>query len=113
MTITVFLSKALLCVASQCFPALVGDATPVGTFKVTRADTDLPGYGGDVLMFSENAKTILAIHRVWLLKPSEKRLERLFSDDPEQRRHVTNGCINIDPDLYDSLSDSDELDIIP
>jgi hypothetical protein len=113
MAITVFLSKAILCVASQCFPALVGDATPVGSFNITKADTDLPGYGGDVLMFSENDKTILAIHRVWTLKPAEHRAQRLLSDDPAQRRHVTNGCINVDPEVYEAIMDEDSVDIVP
>lgn len=111
--ITVSLSKAVLCIASECFPALVGNATPTGSYAITRVLVEAPGYGGDVLQFAEDGNTIFAIHRVWLMKPSQNRLERLQSDDPAQRRHVTNGCINVAPDVYDKLDDADEIIIVP
>ena len=64
-----------------------------------------PGYGGDVLQFDEDAKQVYAIHRVWTLKPEQKRLERLASPDPKQRNSITNGCINVSPEVYQQLLD--------
>jgi hypothetical protein len=113
VTITLFLAKALLCTPSACFPALVGDATPVGTFELNRRYVAARGYGGDVLQFDESARHIMAIHRVWLGKPSERRLERLASDDPADRRGVTNGCVNVMPDVYEQLVDAKLLVIEP
>lgn len=109
----VSLSKAALCIANQCFPVLVGDSTPVGTFHITHVSTNLPGYGGDVLKFAETDKEVFAIHRVWLLKPSEHRLERLESNDTERRKHITHGCINVDPEVYEAIQDADEVQILP
>lgn len=101
--LTVYLSKALLCTAAQCWPVLVGPSTPVGTgYVLVQRLTNDPGYGGDVLQFKEDEKAVYAIHRVWTLRPKEKREERLKNPDPKARR-VTKGCINIDPVVYDYL----------
>lgn len=86
-----------------CHNALVGPAAPRGQFNITQRLTEERGYGGDVLQFKEKSTHVYAIHRVWTLKPKERRLERLASTDPEQRRSITNGCINVSPDVYEAL----------
>lgn len=105
MIVTIKLAAALLCFSDQCYPALVGKATPVGQFTLSRRMVRAKGYGGDVLMFSEDAKGIYAIHRTWTGKPSERRAQRLASGRTSDRRAVTNGCVNIDPKIYDRLVD--------
>lgn len=90
---------------TECHPALVGSSTPKGTFTVVQRLTDSPGYGGDVLQFHETEKEILAIHRVWTLRPAERRLERLTSGDIRQRKNITGGCINVSPEVYSRLVD--------
>ncbi|WP_448581342.1 hypothetical protein [Thermaurantiacus sp.] len=113
MTITLFLSAALLCTPAECFPALVGKDTPTGTFALHRRFVNARGFGGDVLQFHETDAHILAIHRVWLGKPSERRLERLQSPDPQARRNITNGCVNVMPEVYDKLLAAHTLEIKP
>lgn len=65
--------------------------------------TSQPGYGGDVLKFKEDETSAFAIHRVWTLKPAQRRLERLQSKDPKERQSITNGCINVMPEVYEKL----------
>jgi len=104
MSLTLFLSKALLCVASQCWPVLVGkDTPPPGIYPVVQRLTEDPGYGGDVLQFHEDSKTVYAIHRLWTLNPKEKRAARLADPNPKNRI-ITNGCVNIDPLVYNYLA---------
>lgn len=67
--------------------------------------TEQPGYGGDVLQFREDDTAWYAIHRVWTLNQNERRAERLKSNDVRQRLNVTNGCINVDPVVYEKLRD--------
>jgi len=76
--------------------------------------TSQPGYGGDVLKFKETKTEWYAIHRVWLLKPEQRRAERLESNDVNERTHVTAGCVNVAPDVYEKLLDccsGEELEI--
>lgn len=101
--VIVDLTLAVICFLGQCHNALVGPDTPVGTFPIVHATTDLPGYGGDVLVFKEDSKYVYAIHRVWLLKPSQRRAQRLASNNVSQRVTITNGCINVDPEVYEQL----------
>lgn len=105
MSLTLFVSQALLCTALQCWPVLVGQKTKqfVGqTFTLQQRLTSDPGYGGDVLQFAEDETTVYAIHRVWSLRPEERRVQRLRHPDPRQRS-ITNGCVNVDPAVYDVL----------
>lgn len=102
--IVVDLTLATICFLNACFPALVGKDTPVGEFQIVQRLTDQPGYGGDVLQFKEDEQAWYAIHRVWVLRPKEKRLERLRQPDPN-KRVITAGCINVEPDVYDKLRD--------
>lgn len=104
MSLTLFLSKALLCSAAQCWPVLVGPKTPVGgPYELTQRLTADPGYGGDVLQFHEDEYMVYAIHRVWTLRPREKREERLRDPDPKKRNSVTKGCVNVDPLVFNYL----------
>ena len=116
MSATIFLWASLICfqIGQQqaCYPALVGKATPTGIFKVIRKTTTSPGYNGDVLVFSENKTRVFAIHRVWLLNKAQHRQERLDSGNPALRRNITNGCINVTPEVYDKLKFLTEVRII-
>jgi len=103
--VTVKLGLAVICFTGQCFPALVGEATPVGSYTLQQRYVASPGYGGDVLAFKETERSIYAIHRVWTLRPEQRRLERLASPDPVQRQTITNGCINVAPEVYAKLVD--------
>ncbi len=101
--VVVNLALATICFLGQCYPALVGKDTPRGEFTLVQRLTESPGYGGDVLQFLETNDSVFAVHRVWLLRPSQRRAERLTSGDVKQRTFITNGCINIDPAVYKSL----------
>lgn len=107
--IVVDLALATICFLhggqQECHNALVGPLTPRGEFEVVQRLTSDPGYGGDVLQFHEDAKQVYAIHRVWTLKPEQKRLQRLASADPKQRNSITNGCVNVDPAVYQRILD--------
>lgn len=113
MILTVHLAAALLCTPAQCHPALVGDATPVGVYPIVRRFTQARGYGGDVLQFADTPRGILAIHRVWLGAPKQRRAERLANPDAAARRGVTDGCINVAPAVYDALADATALEVRP
>lgn len=103
MTLTVFLSKALMCLATQCWPVLVGVDTPVGEFQLIQRLTADPGYGGDVLQFHETENLAFSIHRTWTLRPQEKREQR-YSDPNPRMRVISKGCINVEPAVYNELA---------
>lgn len=90
--------------AQECHPVLIGNDTPKGEFTINQRITPEVGYGGDVLQFKELSDSVLAIHRVYLLNPRERRAERLQSSDPKQRK-ISKGCINVDPEVYQKLLD--------
>jgi hypothetical protein len=108
----VFISIALatICFSYQgteeCHPILLGKSspTPKGEYFLQQRLTADPGYGGDVLQFHETKESVYAIHRVWLLKPEQKRMERLRSKNVKDR-YISAGCINVDPVVYDRLMD--------
>lgn len=108
MSIIVNIALATLCIigdgSEKCYPVLIGKDTPTGEYQLQHRFVESPGYGGDVLQFKEEELDIFAIHRVWLLRPQEKREERLKSSNPKMRR-ITKGCINVDPAVYDELID--------
>jgi hypothetical protein len=105
VTIAIHLASATLCFSGHCYPALVGVDTPVGEFPAQHALTHESGYGGDVIAFARtNDGGIYAIHRVWTLVPRQQRVERLANPNPEARRQVTGGCVNIAPAVYDTLA---------
>lgn len=101
--IVVSLAAASICFAGACYPALVGDNTPVGTFSLSRQLVQIPGYGDDLLVYREDARHVWAIHRVYTLNPGEDRVARLRSPQAERRRSVTKGCINVMPEVYERL----------
>ena len=88
-----------------CYNALVGSSTPKGEYALTQRLTSDAGYGGDVIQFTEDGKQVYAIHRVWTLKPAQRRVERLASPDASARKNITNGCINVDPVVYQKIID--------
>jgi len=101
--VVVDLALATICFLGQCHPALVGDDTPTGVFTLQLQATAAAGYGGDLLVFQEDRHSVWAIHRVIAGRPGERRLERLRSGRPEQRRGITLGCINVMPQVYREL----------
>lgn len=110
MPIIVSISLATICFIYQgieeCHPVLLGKniSTPKGEYTLVKRITADPGYGGDVLQFHETKDEVYAIHRVWLLNPKQKRLERLKSKNV-QDRYISSGCINVDSAVYDRLKD--------
>ncbi len=94
--ILVDVAAAVICFAEVCHPALVGRATPRGEFLAQHTATKLPGFGGDVLVFHEGQSYRMAIHRTW------RGRERLY-EAPSSNRVVTNGCINVEPEVYEAL----------
>ena len=110
MSILVSLTLATICFTSQgtqgCYPILIGEKipTPVGEFTLHKRVTADIGYGGNVIQFYETNITVYAIHRVWLLNPKQNRAARLKSANVQDRL-ITNGCINVDPIVYEKLID--------
>lgn len=101
----VSISQAQICFLNQCYPALIGQHTSPGVFPIMHARVNAPGYGGDVLVFATRIDGVpLAIHRVWLLKPEQRRLERL-KGSVAARKGITGGCINVMPEVYQKLVD--------
>jgi hypothetical protein len=110
MSVIVNIALATICFTyngtEECHPVLLGKgtATPMGEFILQKRYTDDKGYGGDVLQFHETKNEVYAIHRVWLLNPEQKRLERLKSSNVKDR-YISGGCINVDPAVYQKLLD--------
>lgn len=110
MSVLVSIALATICFTyndvEECHPVLLGkkSSTPAGEYVLRKRITADPGYGGDVLQFHEDDKGVYAIHRVWLLKPEQKRLERLKSNKIEDR-YISSGCINVMPEVYKRLMD--------
>lgn len=104
---------AELCFADtkDCHPVLIGKTTPKGTFDMTIYATEKPGYGGDVIGFKLEQDFLFALHRVWTRKPSERRLERIASQNVADRI-MTNGCINVQDDVYERLKKYFVLEIV-
>lgn len=104
--VVVNLTAATICFLGQCYPALVGNETPTGVFSFQHAAILAPGYGGDVLVYDIYKDGVpLSVHRVYLGNPRERRAERLRHPNPTARRAITNGCINVAPEVYDALVD--------
>lgn len=103
--IIVDVMAALICFASTCHHALIGVDTPKGVFHLQHYQTDLSGYGGDVLVFDNppDKDYVFAIHRVLNIS-GQRRFERIKSENPADRS-ITLGCINVMPDIYDQLID--------
>jgi len=111
MDVVVTIALATICFTfngtEECHSALVGtnkSPTPVGEFVIRKRPVPQKGYGGDILQFLETDKEIYAIHRVYLLNLKERRGERLKSNNLKEK-FITNGCINVDPKVYEKLLD--------
>lgn len=110
MSILITIALATICFdyrgVQECHPVLLGknNSTPPGVYSLTHYRTPAPGYGGDILQFKETKTEVWAIHRVWLLKPAEKRTERLRSNNVKDR-FISSGCVNVEPEIYDKLVD--------
>lgn len=101
--VLVNLKLATICFLQVCYPALLGGSTPIGEFELSQRMVLTSGYGGDILQFKEDDKGIFAVHRVWVGNPKEQRLKRLNSPYPEDRKMITNGCINVSNEVYEKL----------
>ncbi len=104
MGVIVDVAAATICFASVCHPVLVGKETPRGEFTLAPYSISDPGYGGDLLVFKVEGSSIYAIHRV-LDIPGQQRLARIRSPYAAHRIQITNGCVNVLPDVYDQLRD--------
>ena len=110
MSIIVSLALATICFTSngqeECHPVLLGKNmhTPSGEFTLKHLRTTMPGYGGDILQFYETKNVIYAIHRVWLLRPDQKRLDRMRSPKIEDH-FISSGCINVEEEVYNKIID--------
>lgn len=110
MSVIVSIAFASICFTYQgieeCHPVLLGkkNPTPVGEYTLIQRLTSDPGYGGDVLQFYEDNHQIYAIHRIWLLSPEQRRLERIRSSNVKDH-YISAGCINVEPEVYIKLVD--------
>lgn len=100
--IIVNLALATICFLGECHPVLIGKNTPIGQFEIHERITSQPGYGGDVMQFYENDTEWYAIHRLYLLNKSQHRDKRIQSTNVNDRI-ITNGCINVQPEIYEKL----------
>jgi hypothetical protein len=103
--IEVILGKALICFLDQCHPILTGYSTPPGIYQLQEYQTTAPGYGGSVLEFKQDSTGIFAIHRIYVRDKKTDRLTAIKFGTPAFRRHVTMGCINVEPEVYQELID--------
>jgi hypothetical protein len=75
--------------------------TPAGVFpsKITPSRDY-----GSMMEFKRSADgtAAIAVHRVYLGDPAEKRMDRLNTDTPADNR-VSYGCINVLPEFYDGV----------
>jgi len=60
------------------------------------------GEYGNSLYFADYGATQLAVHRVYLGTPSEQRMQRLQSENPNDNR-ISYGCINALPEFIDNV----------
>lgn len=110
MSVLVSIALATICFTYQgteeCHPVLLGKSipTPIGEFDMRKRITKDPGYGGDVIQFHQNKDMVFAIHRVWLLSPEQRRIDRLKSNNI-QDRFISAGCVNVMPEVYERLID--------
>jgi hypothetical protein len=100
MIVTVKKSLAVICFLGQCYPALVGEDTPTGSFSLNKRMVLSDGYDGNVLQFHSEGSKIFAIHRPYKNDKidRQKLLFTLFSN-----RYITKGCINVDETVYAKL----------
>lgn len=98
--ITIWISKAILCVANVCHPVLVGEGTPTGTFPLV----EIPSINSMAFAKTETGK-YFAIHPA----PSKRRLQLLQGD---KRTGITAGCINVSDDVYAAIRGERQVRIV-
>lgn len=76
--------------------------TPAGRFTITRTYDRALGELFDINEL-QGLDWAIAIHRVWLGRPAERRDARLRSE-MDHDKHITNGCIDVDPSTIAQLS---------
>lgn len=103
MIVTASISAAVLCIAGQCYPALFGKGTPVGTFPLVQRIVASPGYGGDVMQYRETETAWYGVHRTYKNLPSRAVLYKGLAG---ARTAVTAGCINVEPHVYELVRDA-------
>jgi hypothetical protein len=111
--VVVDIIAATICFSGSCYPVLLNQNTPRGTYQLQYYQTEQKGYDGDILQFFEDDTHVYAIHRVYTLNPKEHRVQRLKSQKVKDR-FITKGCINVAPEVYDLLLDccyNDTLEI--
>jgi hypothetical protein len=117
MSIIVSIALATICFTykgtEECNPVLLGknNTTPTGEYTLSLRATNVYGYGGNILQFHETANDVYAIHRVWMLSPKQQRMQRLQSENVNDR-YISGGCINVDPAVYDKLVDCCSTDTL-
>lgn len=108
-SVVVHVAAALICVGSQCEPALVGKPqtpTPTGTFQMYRALTSHPHeytQGPDSYAFAAAPDgRHFTIHRTWQCSPGQNRNWRI-TRGTELDRHISDGCINVQPSVFEKI----------
>ena len=107
--VVVYLSKALICVAGACSPALVGAQTPTTQSVLVERVMQPQTYGPSVMQFHEDGSGVYAIH------VAHNAHRRSLLGQPSNRRiNITNGCVNVSKETYDaikSLAESSQVEI--
>ena len=111
MAVIVELSAALICFLGSCYPALIGQTTPVGEYRLEQRQTTHYGYGGDLLVFKDDGHQLFAVRRLVNFEPGQRRYHRIHSKKVGDRI-ITDGCINLEPDVYQKLVDCCAKDIL-
>jgi hypothetical protein len=109
--VLVDLAAAIICFTGSCYPALIGWSTPPGEYILQRRATQHPGYGGDILVFKDGDHQVYAIHRLINFEPAQERPKRIKSKKPTDRI-ITDGCINVSPEVYQKLTECCQNDIL-
>lgn len=100
--VTIYLAKALICFAQVCHPVLLGENTQPGVYAMRVLWVASPGYGPNVLEFDRMKDgNWLAIHQTY--SGNGVKRAHLYTQPAANRRHVTAGCPNVQPEVYQQL----------
>lgn len=95
--VEVILTAASICFGGECYPALIGQSTPKGEYTLNLYRIRDPRFGGTVLEFLRVGDEAFSVHRTW---PGR---EKMYSLPEEKRRNISQGCVNVDPQVYQKL----------
>lgn len=110
VSVLVMLSQAMLCLGGDCHPVLVGTNTPTGSYIAIKTGIDDPLYDYKFTVFAKDTKgNHYGIHPVWKGEPRRSKIIKYGTD---ASRIMTKGCINVESDVYDSLPDVFNLEIL-